>query len=160
MDVNYINSFVLGAEDIFSQVAAGIDLSRQKPYAKKTPFYANSVVSIVGFNGDIKGQVVFVFTREFALELSSAMCGMEMQEIDELALSALGEISNMISGRAVIKLDELVQEKANITPPTVLHAEDKINISVEPPIICIPYSSNGKACFEINFALNSKKGDA
>ncbi|MTI79919.1 MAG: chemotaxis protein CheX [Firmicutes bacterium] len=153
MNVNYINSFILGIEDILSQMAPNIELERKDVITKKEPFVADSVISIVGFNGDINGQVVFVYKENFALHLASTICGMEIQEIDELALSALGEISNMASGRAVIKLDELAQKKANITPPTTLHSGDQINISVKQPIISIPFDNGSKQSLEINFSL-------
>lgn len=154
MDVNYINSFILGTEEIFGQMAANINITRNKPIVKNNQFTGESIICIVGFNGDVEGQVVFSFTKEFALQLTSEMCGMEIASIDDLALSALGEISNMVSGNALIKLSELTAKKANITPPTILYGDSKMNVSIKTPIIAIPYSNENSSVFEINFSLN------
>jgi len=154
MDVNYINSFILGTEEIFQQMAGNIKITRHKPVVKNNQFTGESIICIVGFNGEVEGQVVFSFTKDFALQLTSEMCGMEIASIDELALSALGEISNMVSGNALIKLNELTEKKANITPPTILYGDSKVNVSTKAPIIAIPYSNDDSSVFEINFSLN------
>ncbi|MEG6617361.1 chemotaxis protein CheX [Peptococcaceae bacterium 1198_IL3148] len=154
MDVNYINSFIMGTEEIFKQMAGNIKLTRQKPLMKDSQFTGESIVCIVGFNGEVEGQVVFSFTKDFALRLTSEMCGMEIADIDDLALSALGEISNMVSGNALIKLNELTAKKANITPPTILYGDGQMNVSVKSPIIAIPYNGEDSCAFEINFSLN------
>ena len=78
------------------------------------------------------------------------MCGIDVSELDELTTSALAELCNMISGQAAVNLEE-IGKKVTITPPAIL-VGDKMQVYVRPPILCVPFSSNG-AEFEINCAF-------
>ncbi|MCH7745973.1 MAG: chemotaxis protein CheX [Chloroflexi bacterium] len=48
----------------------------------------------------IEGNVLYGFDIETAKAIAGTMMGEELDELDEIALSALGELANMISGNA------------------------------------------------------------
>ncbi len=60
----------------------------------------------IGITGDITGEVIYRFSADSTLEIVKTMSGMEIAEIDEFVLSALGEIANIISGNAVSGLSQ------------------------------------------------------
>jgi chemotaxis protein CheX len=47
------------------------------------------------------------------------MCGEEITELDDIALSALGEIANMITGNAATRLSA-EGYRCNISPPVMI----------------------------------------
>ena len=55
---------------------------------------------MIGFIGDKTGEAIFTFTREMTFSLIRNLTSLEMTEIDELAFSALCEMTNIISGNA------------------------------------------------------------
>ena len=69
--------------------------------------------------GDVRGQVNFGFDRPTGLAIAGAMMYEEIADFSEMALSALCELSNMISGNATIGISA-AGIKCDITPPTIL----------------------------------------
>lgn len=55
---------------------------------------------MVGLIGDQTGEAFFTFTKEFAFNLIDIMTSIKITAVDELAYSALSEMSNIISGNA------------------------------------------------------------
>lgn len=68
--------------------------------------------------GDVKGQAIFGYSKELALNLLQSMTGMELTEMDELVQSALCELTNITCGNAASALVKrgLV---CDIKPPVV-----------------------------------------
>ena len=73
----------------------------------------------IGLVGDLKGRVIFGFTKEFASSLVEIMMSFAPEEIDELVCSALAEVSNIASGNGTIAISEkgIV---CDICPPKIL----------------------------------------
>lgn len=152
MDVNHINSFISAADSVMMQFL-GSELEQSKPHIKKTPFSANSIAVIIGFTGDLKGQVIFNFLNDFSKRVVESMCGMSYDECDdEIKMSAICELCNMISGASLQHFHRLSGKALNITPPTLLTGAG-MQVYVRPPIMCIPFHDSGEAVFEINYSL-------
>lgn len=72
----------------------------------------------IGLTGDFSGETDFYFPRGTALEMVKIMSGMAFDEVDDFVISAMGEISNIISGNATT---ELSKQKiiCDILPPKI-----------------------------------------
>lgn len=73
----------------------------------------------VGVTGDLEGEIVYCFPDATALGMVRIMSGMDFDSVDEFVLSAVGEIANIISGKALIFLSEQ-RLTCDILPPRVL----------------------------------------
>jgi len=74
---------------------------------------------ILGLAGEIKGTIVVGFSKNIVLKIVSGMMGgMEMTELDEMAISGISEFVNMLGGSAVTKIE--TTSFVDITPPTVI----------------------------------------
>lgn len=82
----------------------------------------DDITVAIGLSGDISGEARFCFPRETALEMVKIMCGMEIGEVDDFVMSAMGEISNIISGKAATGLSEH-QIVCDILPPKIAVSE-------------------------------------
>ena len=60
----------------------------------------------IGLIGDLKGRIIFGFSKELAFKLIEIMTFVEPAEIDELVCSALAELSNITCGNAATALTE------------------------------------------------------
>jgi len=106
---------------------------------------------IIGFVGDIRGQVSFIMEKDVAMSLSSILAGgMEITEIDELVKSAMGELGNMIMGNACTLFSK--QGVAfDITPPTIITGQDfhisNLSTTFRNDIII---DGIGKMCFDVS----------
>ncbi|VEF48645.1 chemotaxis [Bacillus freudenreichii] len=78
------------------------------------------VLTMIGLTGDIRGQVLIRFPVQAGMKIASAMMGgIEVSDLDQMAQSALLELTNMICGNALTIYTQR-GFALNITPPTLL----------------------------------------
>jgi chemotaxis protein CheX len=90
------------------------------------------VIVIIGVTGDLQGNVIFSMCEDCAKFLASTMMmGAPVEEFDEMAQSALGELGNMLAANSCI---ELVSKgfTADISTPTIMHGGISASASFEP----------------------------
>ena len=154
MNVNYINPFLEAAIAIVKD-ACQVELKIGKPYAKMVELTEGTVVILIGVTGEMRGQVVLSIDEKKACEIASRMMmGMPVPELDDMAISAISELGNMIMGNAAT----ILSTKGigiDITPPTVCRGAMKISQSYARNV-CIPMTCNDDLILELDIAV---KGD-
>lgn len=153
INVDYINPFLMAATSIIKDICQ-IDMKIGKPYVKETAFADNSVVIMIGITGEMRGQVMVALTYEKALEIASKMMmGMPVVQLDDMSISAISELGNMIMGNAAT----ILSTKGigiDITPPSVCRGNVTISQSYAKNI-CIPLSG-GDVTIELDVAVKGK----
>ena len=120
-----IKHVIRAASDVLEMVC-GKKFTDGKAYIHKRTIIDNAVAVILGLTGQITGQVIIRFTEENAKKVASIMMmGMPVEELDDMALSALSELGNMILGSASTNLAE-AGILTDITPPAILHGSVQI----------------------------------
>ncbi|MDR1378391.1 MAG: bacteriohemerythrin [Synergistaceae bacterium] len=79
----------------------------------------------VGFVGNIVGKAVFVYSNDFARSMVQSLLAKDMQTIDEIARSAMAEMSNIIGGKAAAMMSGN-GKPCDITAPVVLPAQREV----------------------------------
>lgn len=64
------------------------------------PMVEEELYVSVGLTGRWEGDVVFIFPKETAFAIIQAMTFMEVEAVDDIVISALCEVSNIVSGNA------------------------------------------------------------
>ncbi len=131
LDVNNINPFLQSSISIFESVTT-VRLGVGKPSISSFDFHDSTYTIQVGVTGEMKGQVVLVMTEAVAKDIAGKMMfGMEVSTLDEMACSALNELSNMIMGNTATVFS--TQGKViDITPPiAMLGTNIKMNSDIE-----------------------------
>jgi len=87
------------------------------------------IVGSVSFAGKVLGNVNFKVNRDFAREMTAAMLGMEVEEIesDEEVHDVIGEVCNMVGGDLKSRLCDAGFE-CNLSIPTITSG---VNFSIE-----------------------------
>lgn len=117
--LDYVRAFVQAAERVLGEVIGEVP-TKGTPIFQKEPSIGLQEVNItVGITGDLQGQVNFGMDMATALGVASIMMMEPVTELDEMSISALQELANMISGNARFFLNDLGM-KSDITPPTML----------------------------------------
>lgn len=120
-----INCISQAAMDVLAMIS-GQTFTSGKTYIHKRTEIENSVAVILGLTGQLSGQVIIRFTEDNAKKLASVMMmGIPIENMDDMALSALSELGNMILGSASTILAEAGMI-TDITPPVTLHGSVKI----------------------------------
>ena len=123
-----------------------------KVYLKDSPYGSDSVVIIIGLTGKIRGQVIFTMNKKVAIIIASKMMCSNIAELDEMAKSAVSELTNMILGNtATIFYNKGI--RVEITPPSLLMGENMQISTNKVKTICIPLLLDDSNKFEIDVAI-------
>ena len=145
INVNHINPFLMAAGTILRD-ACQMEMSIGKPYVKTTEFGEDSVIIMIGITGEMRGQVMIAMKTTKACEIASKMMmGMPVPELDEMAMSAISELGNMIMGNAATVFS-VRNIGIDITPPTVGRGTGKID-TMYTKNIAIPLLTGGSEVF-------------
>lgn len=151
MDVKLVNPFI----DAFTTVLPQMGF----PTPQRTGMTVNNqnavsqgVAVIVGFTKEIRGNVVYNMSEDTAKFIASTMMmGMPVESFDEMAQSAISEMSNMLTANAATNLTALGLEVDISTPSLTVGSDFQIKISNE-QYLCIVMDVSGHQV-EIDIAV-------
>jgi len=124
-----------------------------RPFIKDPVFLDNTLLILIGFTGEMRGQVIIAFKQEIACDIASKMMMMPVTDLDEMAKSAICELGNMILGNTAT-IFSTKGIAIDITPPTLGTGSMSFTNNFAKNI-CIPIEYDNKT-IEINIAI---KGD-
>lgn len=153
INVDHINPFLLASTKILKEMCY-IDAKIGKPFVRNPVFLADTMVILIGFTGEMKGQVLIAFEHHVACDIASKMMMMPVEEMDDISRSAISELGNMIMGNTAT-IFSTKGIAIDITPPTVGKGTMSFSSSFAQNI-CIPLEYEGGNKVEINIAI---KGD-
>lgn len=153
MNVEFINPFLMAATSIMRDMCQ-TELKVGKPYVKTTEFDGDSVVIMIGVTGEMRGQVIIAFALDVACDIASKMIMMPITEMNELSMSAISELGNMILGNAATILSTK-GVGIDITPPSLCRGTMSITTSYAKNI-CIPLMYGDGKCIELDIALKQE----
>lgn len=153
MNVEYINVFLLAATQIMKDMCQ-LQLSVGKPYVKPMEFDKETIVVSIGVTGDIRGRVLLAFGVDVACDIASKMCFMPITQLDDLSISALSELGNMVLGNAATVLSTK-GIGIDITPPSIIQGNFKL-ASTYAKNICVPLAYEGDRVIELDISLRKE----
>lgn len=131
MDVKLVNPFIDAFTTVLPQMGfatpqrTGMSVNNQNATSL-------GVAVIVGFTKEIRGNVVYNMSEETAKYIASTMMmGMPVPTFDEMAQSAISEMSNMLTANAATNLTALGLEVDISTPSLTVGADYQVKISNE-----------------------------
>lgn len=141
MDVKYVNPFIESFTTVMPQLGFASTKKGNLSLKNKDIVYTG-VIIIVGLVGAIKGNVVYCIGMEDAKKIASTMMmGMPVDNFDELAQSALSELTNMLTANAATCFSAM-DIMIDISTPTLLYGN---NVSVKMgsnQVLCIQLIAN------------------
>ena len=154
VNVDHINPFLVASTKVLKEMCF-VDTKIGKPYIKNPAFFQDTLIILIGFTGEMRGQAMIAFENAIACDIASKMIMMPVTEMDELAKSAISELGNMIMGNTATVFSTK-GIAIDITPPTVANGSMSFSTTYASNI-CIPltYDDDNKQ-IEINIAI---KGD-
>ena len=125
MDIQYITPFLDAVKMIMEQFGIQ-NVTRGNIKKKETMSVDKDIISIVGLVGDVKGNVSYAFSETTAKKIISAMImGMPVDQMDDMARSAMSECANMITGTAIASLSGLeAVNEVMPSPPSIIYGKN------------------------------------
>jgi chemotaxis protein CheX len=116
--VEFVNPFVQAAREVVESEIGG-ETERGDIRLQKSAYTTDEVTAVVGVTGRVAGLVLYSMSDATARALVSRLMGQEFEEFDALAQSGIGELGNVITGRAGVLLAD-AGYPSNITPPALV----------------------------------------
>ena len=118
MKEEYVNAFLAPAKMVWEkELHTALEFIGAK--AVDHQYTTEDLTAILGVSGQLQGNVLYGFRDGTALAVASAMIGEPVTEMDDMSLSALGELANMITGNAATQLSAKGFE-CDISPPLII----------------------------------------
>jgi chemotaxis protein CheX len=118
MKVAFVNPFIDAAREVLESELGG-DANRGNIRMHKSAYTTDEVTALVGVAGAVSGVVLYSMSEETARNMVARMLGQDCPEFDALAQSGIGELGNVITGRAAALLSR-AGYASNITPPALV----------------------------------------
>lgn len=130
MDVKYINPFIDSFYNILPQIGFS-NVTREEVTVKNSVESLGILINL-GIVGDIKGNIVYNIQGENGKKIASKMMmGLPVEELNEMAQSALSELSNMLTANASINFSN-IGVNVNISTPSLMYGQDiKIKLNTD-----------------------------
>ena len=150
INVDHINPFLMAASTIMRD-ACQMEMKIGRPYVKTTEFQSDSVIIMIGVTGEMRGQVLISFTTPKACQVASGMMmGMPVNELDELAQSAISELVNMLTANVATNFS-LEGIQIDISTPTLMKGEFSANVCTD-KVISVEMAAND-VVIDMNISL-------
>jgi len=129
LDVKMINPFIEAIMNIMPQLGFQ-NITKGKVSVGDQFMMSKGVTVLVGLTDEMRGNVAYNMTEETAKKIASIMMmGMPVAAMDEMAQSAIAELTNMVTGNAATNFEKSGL-KVDILPPNlVVGADFKAQVS-------------------------------
>jgi chemotaxis protein CheX len=132
----HINPFIASIVEVFGTMLR-CKITRGELSAGHGFQPAHDVSGVIGLTGKATGTVVVSLDRNVAISAAEAMLDARPDAVNRDVIDAVGEVTNMIAGRAKSQLEHLSMKLAL---PTVITGKDHvIRFGSAAQTICIPY---------------------
>jgi chemotaxis protein CheX len=121
MNVKFLNPFLLAAADVL-EAEVGLASTRGSLSLQKSSLTGSEVTVLISIIGQVQGVVLYGMSIATSLAIVSRIMGQPFTEFDNLAQSGIGELGNVISGKATINLSN-AGFQTTISPPTLIVGE-------------------------------------
>ncbi|MCA9416640.1 MAG: chemotaxis protein CheX [Candidatus Omnitrophica bacterium] len=135
----HINPFLTACTDVFMEATSNV-LERKEVTTERIETLRFPVTVFLGIAGPLWGQVFYCFEKDTARRTAGKMMGLATPpaELDELSLSAVAELGNIMTGRAIHEFEKMDLQLI-LTPPSVLLG-DRIEYFFSIPTVNIHFT--------------------
>ena len=130
--------FCAAVQHVFKTML-GFEVAMSPPQLKHTKQVSGEITGIMPLAGDLKGTVAVSLTEKAALLITGTLLGEEYDRVTPDVVDAIGELTNILLGRARAEFD-LTGFHLSASLPTVVVGKDvEINLVTKLPIVSIPF---------------------
>lgn len=149
INAEHINPFLLSTTKVMKDMCL-VDVKLGQPSMKAANFTTDTVIIMIGITGEIRGQVLITFSPTTSCDIASRMMMMPVTSLDEISISAISELGNMILGNAATILSTKGVE-IDITPPSICRGNVSF-MSNSSQNISVPFLYENNS-FELNISV-------
>jgi chemotaxis protein CheX len=151
MKLHVINPFVSASFSVLESLL-GVRPTAGKPSALPATVTSQECNVVAGITGMAQGHAIFGMSAQTARHVAGQMLGLPETALDEMAMSALAELANMIAGNATTKL-AAGGLTCDLEPPSILSGP-KIPVGALPtPSVVVPLHLGALGVLELTLSI-------
>lgn len=159
IDVQVVNPFLTAVIDVLETMAQ-IRAVPGRPHIKDTCAAKGDITGVIGLSGETEGTISVTFSKDCACAVVGNMLGERVEDIDNTVIDAVGELTNMISGRARQGLQK-IDRTFNAAIPSVITGHNHSITHCGDPVLCLDFSTlYGSIAVEVAFGTSTDKHSA
>jgi chemotaxis protein CheX len=139
MRAEFVNPFLIAATEVLES-ELGTEPARGAVALRKSARTTEHVTALVRVHGAIAGYVLYSMDDQTARSIVAHLQGAPCEQLDELAQSGIGELGNVITGRAATLLAEAGFSSV-LAPPQLIVGEGTLISPVDERRLVIPLES-------------------
>jgi len=150
MRADYINPFLSSLANTF-RTMLDCQIHRGQIELKSHSTLKYPISGVIGLSGRAVGTVVINLSEDVALKAASALLMMEIAEINDDVIDAVGELANMVAGAAKAELSEY--DLSISLPNVITGSQHDVRFPSNVTPICVPFESDfGPLMLEVGLA--------
>lgn len=150
--VDWINPFILHTHEVF-EAMLGWTLHRESLAWRSSHVPTHDISGVMQLSGKTSGTVVLSLRRNVAIQIASVLLDKQIGEINSEVADAVGELTNIISGRAAADLASL---QTRVGLPNVVIGRTK-TIYYPPRVtpLCVGFRcESGELTLEVGLSMD------
>ncbi|MDF2627109.1 MAG: cheX2 [Symbiobacteriaceae bacterium] len=160
MKAEFMNPFVFAGMKVLVTEGGISRWELDKPHLVQVDMTRHAVNVVMGVTGTVQGIVVYGMDLAVAKRIVRTMAGQELPLNDDVALSALGELGNLITGQASGVLEESGYP-CRVSPPAIVRGTAVRLTVVSIPMVAVPiHTEVGEILIHLALSENEARGDA
>jgi chemotaxis protein CheX len=157
MKAEFINPFLVAATQVLES-ELGSAPKRGNIGLQRSAYTSDDVTAVVAVAGAVQGMVLFSMTEHTARAMVGVIMGQEFAEFDALAQSGIGEMGNVITGRAAVLLAE-AGYPSELAPPMLIIGRGTMLSTLDVQRLVIPLQTEFGP-MDVQVALREAPGAA
>ncbi|AJD91255.1 hypothetical protein JMA_19380 [Jeotgalibacillus malaysiensis] len=121
-----------------------VSIQHSRPSMITVPYQQDQIAVLIGMTGELKGNILLDGDKQHFSSLGESMYGMYLE--DDMLISFIGEVGNMIAGNLTTYISSEGVEM-DITPPSVMTGETTLHNFKQ--AIHLPFEAAGIGQFSI-----------
>jgi len=152
IDVTVVNPFLTAVIEVLGTMAQ-VRATPGKPALKTCATACGDISGIIGLTGECTGTISVTFSARCALAVAGNMLAERLTDIDDTVIDAVGELTNMISGKARQGLEATGRTFRAATPSVITGRGHRIRHCCDGPVLALGFSTlYGPIMVEVCFA--------
>lgn len=154
LDVNLINPFILATIEVLDTMAkirpvrSGLHLKRKDEHC------LGDISGIIGFAGDLLGNLAVSFPKEMAIKLVSLMINETPEWESKYLKEGVSEIANMIAGSSKGKVFSMLGHTFSISLPSVISGKGHyVSHPSQMPVMVVEFKISELGIFTLELCV-------
>ncbi len=151
-NVDFINPFLVAVVDVLGTMA-NVQATPGKPYINRKRITSCDITGLIGITGHSSGAMSLSLDEGAILQIVNNMLYESYEELNDEIGDAVGELTNMIAGKARGELSKQGMTFKASTPTVVQGRGLVVRHVTGAPILAIPFTTPaGELVVEVSFA--------